>query len=235
MVFLFNENMFSSNKPFQKKEFNPTNKPIPMNEAHEVEVLLQRILELEQQNALLRRDFHHLPKGDSVIVPEEMKPLFDLAQQTVGEYFRDLKMDPGKGTIEINDQRYVLVRASTLSIDFLNTVQKLYADRGNAEALTIGKNFLFDISHVIGLNDARNFHAKMNLTDPIAKLSAGPVHFAYTGWAFVDILPESHPTPDDDFYLHYRHPYSFEADSWNRSGQTADTPVCIMNLSLIHI
>ena len=200
-----------------------------MNESHEVEMLRQRILELEQQNALLRRDFHHLPKGDSVIVPEDMKPLFDLAQQTVGEYFRDLKMNPGKGTIEINDQRYVLVRASTLSIDFLNTIQKLYADRGSAEALTIGKNFLFDISHVIGLNDARNFHAKMNLTDPIAKLSAGPVHFAYTGWAFVDILPESHPTPDEDFYLVYRHPYSFEADSWKRSGQKADTPVCIMN------
>jgi signal transduction histidine kinase/DNA-binding response OmpR family regulator len=200
-----------------------------MNESHEVEMLQQRIQELEQQNALLRRDFHHLPQGNSVIVPESMKPLFDLAQQTVGAYFRDLRMDPGKGTIEINDQRYVLVRASTLSIDFLKTIQKLYADRGSAEALAIGKNFLFDISHVIGLNDARNFHAKMNLTDPIAKLSAGPVHFAYAGWAFVDILPESNPVPDDDFYLLYRHPYSFEADSWSRSGQLAETPVCIMN------
>lgn len=200
-----------------------------MKESQEVEMLQERIRELEQQNALLRRDFHNLPKGDSVTVPEAMKPLFDVAQQTVGEYFRELKMDPGKGTIEINDQRYVLVRASTLSKDFLDTVQKLYADRGSAEAFSIGKNFLFDISHVIGMNDARNFHSKMNLTDPIAKLSAGPVHFAYSGWAFVDILPESNPTPDDDFYLIYRHPYSFEADSWNRSGQKADTPICIMN------
>lgn len=200
-----------------------------MNSIPDMNSLQLRIEQLEQENAMLRRDFHNLPQGSSVIVPDEMKPLFDVAQQTVGEYFRDLKMDPAKGTIEIHDQRYVLVRASTLSKDFLDTVQKLYADRGAAEAFAIGKNFLFDISHVIGMNDARNFHAKMNLTDPIAKLSAGPVHFAYSGWAFVDILPESNPTPDDDYFLIYNHPYSFEADSWKRAGETADVPVCIMN------
>lgn len=193
------------------------------------DTLQKRIEQLEYENAMLRRDFHHLPQGSSVTVPEGMKPLFDIAQQTVGTYFRDLKMDPTKGTIEIHDQRYVLVRASTLSKDFLDTVQKLYADRGAAEAFAIGKNFLFDISHVIGMNDAKNFHGKMNLTDPIAKLSAGPVHFAYSGWAFVDILPESNPTPDDNFLLIYNHPYSFEADSWKRAGKTADNAVCIMN------
>ncbi len=200
-----------------------------MNDTTHIAGLQQRIKELEQENALLRRDFHRLPQGNAVTVPDDLKPVFDKAQQTVGTYFRELKMEPGQGTIEINDQRYVLVRASALSKDFLDTIQKLYADRGTAEALSIGKNFLFDIAHVIGMNDARNFHAKMNLTDPIAKLSAGPVHFAYSGWAFVDILPESHPTPDDDFYLAYRHPYSFEADSWKRSGEKASIPVCIMN------
>ncbi len=193
------------------------------------EELIKRISELEQENAMLKRDFSSLPHGDSVKVPEAFKPLFDIAQQTVNEYFRHLKMDPTKGTIEINDQRYVLVRASALSKDFLDTIQNLYADRGESEAMAIGKNFLFDIAHVIGMNDARNFHVKMNFTDPIAKLSAGPVHFAYSGWAFVDILPESSPSPDENFYLIYNHPYSFEADSWIRSGKRSDTPICIMN------
>ncbi|MBL7883400.1 MAG: response regulator, partial [Bacteroidia bacterium] len=148
---------------------------------------------------------------------------------TVGEYFKNLKMDPNKGTIEINDQRYVLVRASALSTDFLNTIQQLYVDRGEDEAFSIGKNFLFDIAHVIGINDAVNFHSKMNLTDPISKLSAGPVHFAYSGWAYVDILPESNPTPDENFYLLYNHPFSFEADSWIRSAKKSNAAVCIMN------
>lgn len=191
--------------------------------------LLNRIAALEKENALLRRDFSLLPKGNTVTVPEPFKPLFDLAQQTVHEYFRHLKMDPTKGTIQINEQRYVLVRASALSKDFLDTIQKLYADRGEQEAMAIGKNFLFDIAHVIGMNDARNFHVTMNLTDPISKLSAGPVHFAYSGWSFVDILPDSNPTPDENFYLIYNHPYSFEADSWIRAGKKSDTPICIMN------
>jgi len=200
-----------------------------MNVSTNIPGLLKRIDDLEKENAMLRRDFSSLPKGNSVTVPEPFKPLFDLAQQTVHDYFRHLKMDPTKGTIEINEQRYVLVRASALSKDFLDTIQKLYADRGEEEAMAIGKNFLFDIAHVIGMNDARNFHLKMNLTDPISKLSAGPVHFAYSGWAFVDILPESNPTPDENFYLIYNHPYSFEADSWKRAGKRSDTPICIMN------
>ena len=200
-----------------------------MDNSANIPSLLQRIEDLEKENAMLKRDFSSLPKGNSVKVPDAFKPLFDIAQQTVNEYFRHLKMDPTKGTIEINDQRYVLVRASALSKDFLETIQSLYADRGASEAMTIGKNFLFDIAHVIGMNDAKNFHAKMNLTDPIAKLSAGPVHFAYSGWAFVDILPESSPSPDENFYLIYNHPYSFEADSWIRAGKKSDTTVCIMN------
>ncbi|MES2397281.1 MAG: ATP-binding protein [Bacteroidota bacterium] len=200
-----------------------------MDEGLKISSLLMQVEKLKQENAMLRRDFSSLAKGNTVNVPDAMKPLFDLAQKNVGDYFRELKMDPSQGTIEINDQRYILIRASALSIDFLTTFQKLYADRGESEALIIGKNFLFDISHVIGMNDAKNFYTKMHLTEPIAKLSAGPVHFAYSGWAYVDILPESNPSADENYYLIYRHPFSFEADSWIRAGKKAELPVCIMN------
>ncbi|MBL0329194.1 MAG: response regulator [Bacteroidetes bacterium] len=200
-----------------------------MSDSKKINELLAKIEKLEQENAMLKRDFSAVAKGNTVNVPEGIKPLFDEAQKIVGDYFRNLKMDPTHGTIEINDQRYVLVRASALSNDFLHTIQKLYSDRGEKEAISIGKNFLFDIAHVIGMNDARNFHQKMNLVEPIEKLSAGPVHFAYSGWAFVDILPESSPTPDENYYLIYQHPFSFEADSWIRSGKKSETPVCVMN------
>jgi signal transduction histidine kinase/ActR/RegA family two-component response regulator len=198
-----------------------------MSDSRTKEELLARIAQLEQENALLKRDYS--ATGDTVSAPDAIKPLFEEAQRTVGDYFRDLKMDPTHGTIEINDQRYVLVRASALSNDFLQTIQQLYSDRGEKEALSIGKNFLFDIAHVIGMNDAKNFHQKMNLTDPIARMAAGPVHFAYSGWAFVDILPESSPSPDDNYYILYNHPFSFEADSWIRSGKKSSSPVCVMN------
>ena len=198
--------------------------------SEEVKKLKLQIQALQKENEQLRsRVTRFLATDKTVKVPEQFQPIFDQAEATVKSYFTQLKAMPSKGSIEINDDRYVLLRASSLSFGFLNKIKDLYADKGEREAYLIGRNFLFDIAHVLGLEDATNFHFKMNLKDPISKLSAGPIHFAYTGWAFVDILPESNPSPDDDFYLKYHHPYSFEADSWIRSGVQSEFPVCVMN------
>ncbi|WP_276484297.1 response regulator [Paraflavitalea pollutisoli] len=191
--------------------------------------LQQQIDQLEAELARLKAKLQATNQQRSVTVPAPMQPLFDHAEATVREYFKGFKMDPTKGTIEINDQRYVLVRASAFSKGFLETIQRLYADKGETEAFAIGRNFLFDYAHVIGLHDARDFHERMHVTDPIAKLSAGPIHFAWSGWAFVDISPDSTPTPDENFCLIYDHPYSFEAESWKRAGKLSKEPVCVMN------
>ena len=45
----------------------------------------------------------------------------------------------------------------------------------------------------------------------------------------MDISVESNPSPDDDYYLLYDHPYSFESDSWLAAGRKTDSPVCVMN------
>lgn len=166
---------------------------------------------------------------NTVKVPQEMEPLFAKAQEYVGRYFKEKKEDPTKGTIEVFGQRYILVRAAAMSVEFFETIRDLYKEAGAEEANSIARSFLFDLAHAIGKADAKNFHQKMNVKDPIAKLSAGPIHFAYTGWAFVDIFPESKPSPDDNYYLIYDHPYSFESDSWQRAGKKSDFPVCIMN------
>ncbi len=167
--------------------------------------------------------------GKTVKVPSQFQPLFDVSEDLVAEYFEKIIADPTKGKIEIGDERYVLMRASSLSVDFMKRMRVLYADKGEKEATAIGRNFLFDVSHVMGGEDAKNFHTKMKVKEPIAMLSAGPIHFAYTGWAFVDILPESNPSPDDNYFLKYHHPYSFEAESWISKSMKSDTPVCIMN------
>jgi len=191
------------------------------------EQLLARIKELEDENLSLKNIVPSI--GETVSVPEAFKPIFDKAQATVKDYFKNLKLFPERGTIEINDQRYVLVRASALSYEFFNNIKNMYLNKGEEEAFAIGRNFLFDIGHVLGMEDAKRFHEKMNLQNPIEKLSAGPVHFAYSGWAFVDISPESNPSPDENYFLKYNHPYSFEADSWLKSGKLSKFPVCTMN------
>ncbi|MCE3259274.1 MAG: hypothetical protein K0S12_915 [Bacteroidetes bacterium] len=194
-----------------------------------IKQLKAQVARLTRENERLRKAGEKSEKKPTVKVPASFKPAFDEAQKIVGKYFESLKFNPEKGSIDIAGERYILVRASALSLEFLNSFSQFYSDRGEEEALSIGKNMLFDLSHVLGIEDAKNFHKKMNLHDPISKLSAGPVHFAYAGWAFVDILKDSHATPDENYYIKYNHPYSFEADSWIKAKKKSKTPVCIMN------
>ena len=165
----------------------------------------------------------------AVDVPDIMKPFFSRAQRYVHEYFQRRSEDPFQAMVDISGERYILVRAASMSKEFFDLIRYLYQDRGEKEAIRVAMGFLFDISHSIGKADARSFHSKMKVKKPLERLSAGPIHFAYTGWAYVRILPDSHPTPDEDYFLIYDHDYSFEAHTWIKSGIKTDFPVCIMN------
>ena len=165
----------------------------------------------------------------TVKVPESFEPLFLAAQERVAQYFRGKSEDASSGTIDVDKQRYILVRGASLSVDLFEMMKERYKDAGEQEAVDVARSFLYDIARTIGKTDARSFHRKMGLHDPIEKLSAGPVHFAHTGWAFVDISAESRPTPDEDFFLLYDHPFSFESDAWMQSGKKPGFAVCAMN------
>lgn len=165
----------------------------------------------------------------TVHCPEPFRPMFERAQEFVEEYFRSRKERPHEGTIEIGGERYILVRAASMSVHFLDFIKSMYPAFDDREALEAASSVLFDMAHAIGQADARAFHKATGVHDPIAKLSTGPIHFAYTGWASVDILPESAPTPDDDYLLVYDHPHSFEADAWLASGTGTNFCTCFMN------
>jgi two-component sensor histidine kinase/predicted hydrocarbon binding protein len=182
-------------------------------------------LENEQLRARLRTD--KLRK--TVTVPDEFAAIFDKAEKNVSAYFESISIEPEQGEIIINNERYVLFKSSSLSYEFLDIIKELYSNRPKDEAIRIGNNFLFDIAHVLGKKDALSFHQRMNLVDPVEKLAAGPVHFAYTGWANVEILPESNPSPNENYLLKFRHHNSFEAQSWKKVGRTSDIPVCTMS------
>ena len=165
----------------------------------------------------------------TVDVPKGFESIFAQAEEVVSSYFAGLSRDPSQASIEIGGERYILVRAASLSIEFFALVRRLFGTGREDDADEFARNILFDLAHAIGKSDAESFHAKMDLKDPVARLSAGPIHFAHSGWASVKIFPESRPSPDNDYFLTYDHPHSFEADAWLRSGQTSAAPVCIMN------
>ncbi len=166
---------------------------------------------------------------ETVSVPEQFASIFLRAQQHVASYFADRVENPHQSTILISGERYILVRAASMSVEFFDLVMRLYRERGEIEARNVASNLLFDIAHAIGRADARTFHARMNVSDPVEKLSAGPIHFSYSGWAFVKIFPESRPSPDENYYLIYDHPFSFESDAWMLRKKQTDFPVCVMN------
>jgi two-component sensor histidine kinase/predicted hydrocarbon binding protein len=116
-----------------------------------------------------------------------------------------------------------------MGFQMMQDMARMYAEKGKDEAYRISRNILFDIAHLLGKEDARVFHKEMGLTDPISKLAAGPIHFAYSGWARVELKDGSVMTPDENFELYYSHPNSFEADAWIEHGKQSKFPVCAMN------
>ena len=186
------------------------------------------VADLERENARLRGGVFEPSSPHVVRVPDEVKPLFALAETAMRDLFRQIDIDPARAMIAIGEERYLLIRASAFAIDFLDTLVELYADRGEREALAIARSFLFDIAHTIGLHDARAIHEKLGSQDPMAKLTGGPIHFAFTGWSLVEIHDGSRPVPDETFCLVYEHKYSFEAASFIRAGRSSEGPVCIM-------
>ncbi len=200
-----------------------------MNKQHELDALKDEVSELKKEINRLNQQIGFNQVKKTVHVPEAFREIFDQAEENVGKYFSDVYNSAEDGEISINGERYILIRSAALSYEFLDIIKEMYRSNGEEEAINIGNNFLFDIGHVLGNKDAKAFHEKMKLTDPIQKLSAGPVHFAYTGWANVEIHPESNPTPDENFFLKYDHNNSFEAQAWKKANRISKRPVCIMN------
>jgi len=162
-------------------------------------------------------------------VPKNFETLFQTAEKFVSQYFAAKQENPGEGTIDILGERYILVRASSMSVELFNIIHQLYQEHKGQKVFDVVKNLLFEIAHAIGKSDAAFFHTRNKLEDPIEKLSVGPIHFAFTGWANVKSLPKSDPQLNENYYLLYDHPFSFESDSWLKSEETPDFPVCFMN------
>lgn len=160
--------------------------------------------------------------------PDELRLSLDTAAEMVLQYFSGKTEQPENGSIVIHDERYILIKASSLSTEFFDLVSSHYHDRGAGEARRVAASMLYDIAHAVGKADARIFHEKMNCQDPFIRLSVGTVHFAHAGWGKVKLMPD-YDLGENFFRLSFEHENSFEADSWLKAGRTSAYPVCVMN------
>ena len=157
-----------------------------------------------------------------VRVPAALAPAFEFAQALVRREFADIAQRPDKGTIHIGDERYLLCRAESLYLGWYTAMSAVFGK----EAAT---GFIYSTAREIGRNDCTAFSSKLGLTDGIARLATGPVHFAHAGWAFVEILADSAPTTDDSYFLHYTHPNTFEAEVLCARAITTEDCACLFS------
>lgn len=155
-------------------------------------------------------------------VPPEMVPVFSKSEAIISQFFTKVNHQPEKGRIDIDGDRYMWVRAASLAESFRHTLEDVYGEKGTDQ-------ILYKFGKAVGLQEAKEFHKKFGITNQLEKLSAGPVYFSYSGWAFVDILKASAPSPDENYLLFYHHPESFEAESYLKKGEKSNRNICHIN------
>lgn len=179
--------------------------------------------ELNTELNLLQKDNRQsLDTSKHSEVVQQVKSYFD-------SHFRTISTHAEKGSFNIDDERYILMRSSSMSYDFFKSIYKLYREEKTDDAFQYTSDLLYDVANLLGKEDAKRFLKKLHIKDAKDKLKIGPLHFEYTGWAKVELFPESNLVEGDNFYLRYRHHNSFEADAWISNNETSENGVCIMS------
>ncbi len=155
----------------------------------------------------------------SVRVPAPFQPIFDKAETYVEKLFSDVVRRPDEGTIRIGGQRYVWMRCESLYLSWFESMAATFGDEPARE-------FIYNTAREIGRSDAKEFAQRLHVPKGVEALAAGPIHFAYAGWAFVDILGDSTPATDDSYFLHYNHPNTFESEVLKTRGRKLDRCGC---------
>ncbi|MCK5036067.1 MAG: XylR N-terminal domain-containing protein [Candidatus Sabulitectum sp.] len=149
--------------------------------------------------------------------PNELAPAFDVAEKLIIPLFRGFKRDPEGGAIKVEEERYVISRAESLTVAMKQQLSSVLGSGAGVVIYQIGKS--------TGAADAKFYIEKTEALNPIQRLSMGMVLFAMSGNANITILPESKTTLNDDFLLVYDHSNSHEAEAHLKAGLPRDMPV----------
>ena len=141
------------------------------------------------------------------------------AEKYVAGLFEGFVRQPEEGVIRVGTERYVLMRCESLYATWFDALAESFGEDA-------ARDFIYNTAREIGRSDAAEFAERLGLTNPVERLSTGPVHFSHAGWAFVDILADSVPAPDDSYFIHYRHPNTFEAEVLLKRGRTVQACAC---------
>ena len=155
----------------------------------------------------------------SARVPASMAAMFEDAARQVERQFAQLERRPDQGTVHVGGERYLMIRAESFYLAFMDTLQETMGQEAAAR-------LLYTAARAIGRRDSDTFSGRMGLAPGVERLPSGPVHFAHAGFAFVHILDSSDPVAGDGLFLHYEHPNTFETEVVRASGRAARDCAC---------
>ncbi|HOU52671.1 MAG TPA: response regulator [Myxococcota bacterium] len=168
-----------------------------------------------------------MERDPSTIRPRTFAEAIRACRERVAPHFADVDRRPLEGTLRLSGERYLLVRAASLSRELFQLIHEILEADPDSEAVAL--DLAYDLAHAIGRNDARWFQQRFPESDPSERFFLGPAHFALTGWGDVELDEASRLEPGPGFLLRYVHRHSFEADVWLEHGSAALFPVCAMN------
>lgn len=162
-----------------------------------------------------------MPK--SVTVPETIEEAFAAAQGYVERRFANFVRRPEEGVIRVDGERFVLVRCESLYLGLFDGLASRMGDDGAFE-------FIYAMAHSIGRSDCEELTARRGAQSDLERIACGPPFFAFNGWAAVELLPDTTITPDDECFLHYRHPNTFESEVLaKRADIEVKAPACLFS------
>jgi len=133
--------------------------------------------------------------------------------------------DTTRGTVEVNQEPYVFLRAKAMSVEFFPLIQTLYP-KGEKEAATeFATKFLLDFGISLGKADYKHYITKMGLTQtlPLYHILALPRILAELGWGqmYIDLkTARLTQTSERKIFLRYQMKRSAEAMAWKEDRKT---------------
>ncbi|MHA1781416.1 MAG: V4R domain-containing protein [Candidatus Thorarchaeota archaeon] len=159
----------------------------------------------------------------TVEAPPEMHTLIDMIEQKYEELLKtELVFKPEISRIELLGSEAMFIGLKAIAIDLKDELDQVLGEAGrNLLIYRLGQSF--------GRSEAERLLPKLGLEELPARIAAGPIWAAYSGFVRVRLLPGSVLEPNDNYFLFYEHPNNFEAAHWLKEGRKATEPICFFN------
>lgn len=162
-----------------------------------------------------------MPK--TVEAPEELHPMIEALESQYESILNDqMEFHPEKGRVRLAGESIMLIPLETIAVSLKEELLDVLGENGMILLMyRVGKAF--------GRTAAKQILPNIETGNLAAKLVAGPIYAAYSGFVRVRLLPGSNITDDEDYFLLYEHPNNFESALWMEAGKSADEPICSFN------